>query len=84
MAKKIKEWSKGSISIVVESGKDDMNKEGIHVHIYKRNRRTNSRIPGSNKDLDRQDFETAEDLYERNYSEIRSLCQDVKDGKYDA
>lgn len=46
MAKIIREWTKGSISIAVEAGKDDMNKEDTHVHIYKRGRRTKSRIPG--------------------------------------
>lgn len=35
MAKIIKEWTDGSVSIAVESGKDDMNREGTHVHIYK-------------------------------------------------
>ena len=52
MAKIVKEWSKGSISIAVEIGRDDMNRDGTHVHIYKRGRRTDSRIPGKNRDLD--------------------------------
>ena len=84
MAKIIKEWSKGSVSIAVEAGKDDMNREGSHVHIYKRGRRTDSRIPGRNRDLDDSDFDTAEDLYYQNLSEIESLCMAVRDGKYDA
>ncbi len=82
MAKTIKEWSKGSVSIVVEAGKDDMNREGTHVHIYKRGRRTSSRIPGKNRDLDDDDFEIAEDLYYKNLSEIESYCNDVKNGRY--
>ena len=83
MAKIIKEWSKGSVSIAVQAGKDDMCCEGTHVHIYKRGRRTDSRIPGRNKDLDSKDFDIAEDLYDQNLSEIETLCKAVKDGKYD-
>lgn len=83
MAKIIKEWSEGSVSIAVEAGKDDMNREGTHVHIYKRGRRTDSRIPGKNRDLDDGDFDTAEDLYYQNLSEIETLCMAVKDGLYD-
>lgn len=83
MAKIIEEWSKGSISIAVEAGKDDMNREGTHVHVYKRGRRTDSRIPGKNRDLDDNDFDTAEELYYRYLSEIEKLCRAVKDGKYD-
>ena len=83
MAKIIKEWGEGSVSIAVEAGKNDMNREGTHVHVYKRGRRTDSRIPGNNRDLDPDDFDIAEDLYYRNLSEIDSLCKDVKDGKYD-
>lgn len=83
MAKIIKEWPNGSISIAVEAGKDDMNQEGTHVHIYKRGRRTKSRIPGKNYDLDDADFDIAEELYYANYSEIDKLCGEVKNGKYD-
>ena len=83
MAKIIEEWSKGSISIAVEAGKDDMNREGTHVHVYKRGRRTDSRIPGKNRDLDDNDFDTAEELYYRHLPEIEKLCRAVKDGKYD-
>ncbi|MGN0413849.1 MAG: hypothetical protein ACI4FV_12525 [Lachnospiraceae bacterium] len=83
MAKIIKEWNEGSVSIAVEAGKDDMNREGTHVHIYKRGRRTNSRIPGKNLDLDDNDFDKAEALYYRHLSEIKALCEDVKAGKYD-
>ena len=83
MAKIIKEWSEGSVSIAVESGKDDMNREGTHVHVYKRGRRTDSRIPGRNRDLDDRDFDTAEDLYYQHLSEIETLCRAVKDGNYD-
>lgn len=82
MATIIKEWYKGSISIAVESGKDDMNKEGSHVHVYKRGRRTASRIPGRNKDLDDKDFDIAEELYYDNFREIENLCNDVKEGKH--
>lgn len=39
-----------------------MNKEGTHVHIYKRMRRTDSRIPGKNRDLDDADFDAAEEF----------------------
>lgn len=83
MAKILKQWSDGSVSIAVEAGKDDMNREDTHVHIYKRGRRTNSRIPGRNKDLDDRDFEIAGKLYDNNLSEIEQWCQAVKDGKYD-
>lgn len=83
MAKIIREWSEGSVSIAVEAGKDDMNREGSHVHVYKRGRRTDSRIPGKNRDLDDKDFDMAEDLYYRHISEIETLCNDVRDGKYD-
>ena len=84
MAKIIKEWEKGSVSIVVEAGKDDMNREGTHVHIYKRGRRTSSRIPGRNRDVDEADFDLAEELYYQHFSEIEEICQAVKAGKYDA
>ena len=83
MAKIVKEWSQGSVSIAVEAGKDDMNKEGTHVHIYKRGRRTDSRIPGRNRDLDGRDFDIAEQLYYENIREIETLCAAVKDGRYD-
>lgn len=83
MAKRIKEWSDGSVSIVVEAGKDDMCSEGTHVHIYKRGRRTSSRIPGRNMDLDTKDYDIAESLYYRNLSEIERICAEVKAGKYD-
>lgn len=84
MAKIIKEWSKGSVSIAVEAGKNTMNSEReSHVHIYKRGRRTKSRIPGRNLDLDNQDFDTAEDLYYQHLSEIESFCKAVRDGEYD-
>ena len=82
MAKIIKEWKSGSVSIAVEAGKDDMNREGTHVHIYKRGRRTSSRIPGRNRDVDDADFEVAEDLYYRYLIEIETICRAVKDGKY--
>lgn len=83
MGKVIKKWSEGSVSIAVESGRDDMNKENTHVHIYKRGRRTKSRIPGKNKDLDEDDFDTAEKLYYANFREIEELCGEVIKGKYD-
>lgn len=86
MAAIIKEWSCGSVSIAVESGKDDMNSEGTHVHVYKRRRRTNTRISineTKGKDLDENDKRTAEKLFEDNYYEIDSICDDVKNGKYD-
>lgn len=83
MATIIKEWSAGSISIAVEAGKDDMNREGTHVHVYKRNRRTSTRIPGKNYDLDNKDYDIAEELYYVHLREIEQLCLDVKSGKYD-
>lgn len=83
MAKIIKEWSSGSVSIAVEAGKDDMNKEGTHVHVYKRGRRTDSRVPGKNKDLDDADYDLAETLYYKHLSEIEQMCEAVKSGKYD-
>lgn len=83
MAKIIREWSEGSVSIAVEAGKDDMNREGTHVHVYKRGRRTSSRIPGKNYDIDDKDFDMAEELYYGHISEIEDICNDVKDGKYD-
>lgn len=83
MSTKIKEWKNGSISIAVEAGKDDMNKEGCHVHIYKRGKRTKSRIPGSNYDLDKKDFEVAKKLFVQHVKEIEALCRAVKEGKYD-
>lgn len=83
MATIIKEWSSGSISVAVEAGKDDMNREGTHVHVYKRGRRTQTRIPGMNRDLDTKDFDVAEQLYYSNYSQINSICNDVIAGKYD-
>ena len=79
----IKKWENGMISIAVEAGKDDMNKEGTHVHVYKRGRRTETRIPGRNKDLDAKDLEIAEKLFDKYYHEIDALCRDVKAGKYD-
>lgn len=63
MAKIIIKCTDGSVSIAVESGKDDMNREGTHVHVYKRGRRTISRISGKNKDLDEKDYEIAERQY---------------------
>lgn len=83
MAKIVKEWCDGSVSIAVEAGIDDANKEGTHVHVYKRGRRTSSRIPGRNRDLDDKDFDIAERLYYSNLHEIEKLCSDVKKGKYD-
>lgn len=83
MAKIIKEWNEGSVSIAVEAGKDDMNREGSHVHVYKRGRRTRSRIPGRNYDLDDRDFDAAEKLYYGHLSEIETLCNEVKEGRYD-
>lgn len=84
MAKIIKEWGKGSVTIAVETGKDDMNREGTHVHIYKRGRRTDSRIPGKNRDLDDSDFDMAEALYYKHLPEIETLCMAVKAGRYDS
>lgn len=79
----MKEWSDGGVSIAVEAGVDDANKEGTHVHVYKRGRRTSSRIPGRNSDVDDNDFDVAERLYYMHLDEIEKLCLDVKNGKYD-
>lgn len=51
--------------------------------MYKRGRRTQTRIPGMNRDLDTKDFDVAEQLYYSNYSQINSICNDVIAGKYD-
>ena len=83
MATIIKEWSNGSISIAVEAGKDDANRERTHVHVYKNGKRTQSRIPGKCPDIDDSDADKAEQLYYDNLSEIEETYQDVKDGKYD-
>lgn len=86
MATIIKEWIEGSVSIAVEAGKDDMNSEGTHVHVYKGGKRTKVWISMTKtkgeKDLDPKDVKTAENLFDRNYKEIDSLCDDVKKGKY--
>jgi len=81
----VKTWSNGSVSIAVEAGKDSMNQEnnGPHVHVYKRDRRTKSRIPGKNKDLDAKDYDIAEKLFYDNYREIDFYCNQVREGKYD-
>ena len=82
MGTPVKKWERGSIAIAVERGKDHMCHEDTHVHIYKRGRRTDSRIPGGNADLDRKDYETAEKLYRENYREIVKYCDEVKHGVY--
>lgn len=87
MATIIKEWEgKASVSIAVEAGKDDMNKEGTHVHVYKRSRRTEVWISirgTKGKGLDDDDVEIAEKLFDDNYREIDSLCDRVKKGEFD-
>lgn len=83
MATIIDQWCEGSVCVAVEAGKDDMNREGTHVHIYKSGRRTKSRIPGKNIDMDSKDFYIAERLFNKHYYEIDKLCDDVKKGKYD-
>ena len=55
----------------------------MHVHVYKRNRRTSTRIPGKNYDLDDKDYDIAEKLYYEHFKEIERFCLDIKDGKYD-
>lgn len=82
MAKVVKSWSKGSVSIAVEAGKDDANREEVHVHVYKNDKRTKSRIPGSCKDIDDKDADIAEQLFYDNLSEIRNYYEDVKKGLY--
>lgn len=79
----IKAWSNGSISIAVEAGKDDANRKGTHVHVYKNGRRTQSRIPEKCPDIDDSDEDKAEQLYYDNLYEIEKIYHDVKDGKYD-
>lgn len=86
MAKVIRKWEDGSVSVAVEAGKDDMCSEGTHVHVYKNGRRTQTWISltkTKGNDLDTKDVKTAEDLFERNYSEIDALCDGVKNGEYD-
>ena len=86
MATVIKRWEDGSVAIAVEAGKDDMCSEGTHVHVYKNGRRTETWISLTKKrgnDLDYKDIQTAERLFDRNYREIDSLCDDLKKGKYD-
>lgn len=83
MAKIVREWiGTNGISIAVEHGKDDANKEETHVHVYKRGRRTQSRIPGKCKDIDSADEEIAGKLYDNNLNEIDKYYQDVKNGIY--
>jgi len=68
------EWSEGSVSIAVETGKDDANREGVHVHIYKKGSRTKAFISLSDyskKGIDENDFETACKLFNQNFSEIK-------------
>ena len=83
MAKVVKIWNKGSISVAVEVGKDDANNESVHVHVYKNGRRTKSRIPGNCPDIDSKDALIADQLFYDNYYEISKYYQEVKDGKYD-
>lgn len=85
MAKPVCEWSDGSISVAVESGMYDANKEEMHVHVYKRGRRTDTRISlkgTEGRDLDRSDVEKAEALFDKNYYEIVKEYEKVKDGYY--
>lgn len=83
MATIAEEWSNGSISIAVECGKDDANRESCHVHVYKNGRRTSSRFPGKQPDLDSKDADKAEALYYDHLYEIQRVYNDVKEGKYD-
>ncbi len=83
MAKIVKEYGDFGLSIAVEAGRDDANREAVHVHVYKRGRRTNTRIPGGNRDLDKKDYDNACDLFGKNYSEIEKIYKDVAAGKYD-
>jgi len=85
MAKPVWTASDGSITIAVESGKDDANHERVHVHVYKNGRRTNTRIQDGyaiGSDLDASDVKAAENLYDRNYSDIRGEYEKVKQGYY--
>lgn len=84
MGKPIRKWSDGSIAIAVEAGKQDAQREEMHVHVYKNGRRTDSRLPGSCMDIDEKDARTAERLYQRNYDEIREYYEAVADGVYDS
>lgn len=83
MGKTIKEWSDGSVSIVIDADKSEANNETEpHVHVRKRGRRTNTRIPGSKVDIDPKDYDTAYDLYVDNLREIERIYYDIRDGKY--
>ena len=86
MAKIIKEWSEGSVSIAVEAGKDDANRENVHVHVYKRGRRTDARISTWNSSasgIDNEDYEIACKLFSRYLSDIKYYYEKVKNGEYD-
>lgn len=86
MGKPVREWSNDSISIAVEGGKDDANKEReAHVHVYKSNRRTEIRIALSGttgNGLDNKDIETAERLFDQNLREIEKEYEKVRNGYY--
>jgi len=83
MAKIVKEFGDYNLSVGVESGKDDANKEPVHVHVYKRGRRTDTRIPGRNRDLDSKDYDRACELFDRYYREIYEWYNRVKAGEFD-
>ena len=80
---KVKSWGNGRITIAVEAGKWDTNREQPHVHVYKNGKRTEARLPGNNSGiLDYQDEKAANSLYDDNYNDIQETYQDVRDGKY--
>ena len=84
MAKIVKQFGdRDNVMIAVEAGKDDANREGVHVHVYKRGRRTDTRIPGNNRDLDDKDYDKAYELFNSNYSEIRDYYERVARGEFD-
>ena len=85
MATPVRQWTSGSISIAVESGKDDANRESVHVHVYKNGRRTDARISlrdSSSRGIDNQDFEIAGRLFDDNLNEIQREYEKVKNGNY--
>ena len=86
MAKIVKEWPGTLVSIAVEVGRDDANKEQTHVHVYKNGRRTDARISlGKCYDtgINDKEYDEAERLFNQNLREIERYYQEVKDGKHD-
>ena len=86
MGTPVKKWVEGSVAIAVERGRDAMKQElragGPHAHVYKNGKRTDSRIPGKNKDVDAKDYRIAEKLFDKYYYDIKRECEKVAAGEY--